>query len=159
VPFHPNGGQQTTSSMKGLIAVDGAEGMSVTCTVRETNGAFQVSASLRSPAADRVTGAPLTPTIVTLMTTIAAGQTASGTVTLQDYQTTTAYSSVNEMGLPGATCEFSVAPLQANDQLGVAPGRLWASVECPRFRDPQSSNANEVCSIGAGNLVLENCLP
>jgi hypothetical protein len=39
----------------------------------------------------------------------------------------------------------------------VAPGRIWASVSCPKFRDVQSSNQNEVCSIGTGYIVLENC--
>jgi hypothetical protein len=156
VPFVASGGQQTTASNPPTIAVDGADGVAVTCSVQEMGGAFKVSALLRSPATDP-TGHPVNPTLVAFSTTIATGQTANGVLTVQDDRTASTYSSVNEMGIADATCEFSLAHAQPADQLGVAPGRIWAAVKCPRFRDTQSSNANEICSIGAGYLFLENC--
>jgi hypothetical protein len=156
VPFSPSGGQQTSASNKSPSAVDGANGMSVTCSVQEMSGAFRVSASLKTPATD-VMGNPVNPSLVALSTTIAPGQTANGTLTVQDNRTTTPYTSANDMGAADATCEFSLVHTQPTDQLAVAPGRIWAAVKCPRFRDPQSSNLNEICSIGTGYLVLENC--
>jgi hypothetical protein len=157
VPFAAVGGQRTTATMKGSSAVDGVDQMVVTCAVKEASGVFAVSASLRSPALDPATGSPVNPTLVTLSTSIAAGQMAMGLLTVQDNKTATPFSSVDDTGMPGGTCTFSVEPLLPTDQLAVAPGRIWASVTCPKVRDPQSSNLDEMCAITTGYMVLENC--
>jgi hypothetical protein len=158
VPFSPTRAQQTTASSKGTLGVDGQNQVAISCSVKDNGGGvFGVSASLTSPAVDP-TGKSLNPTIVTLSTTIPSDQSAPGTVTVQDDKSSTTYSSTDDLGQAGATCVFSVHPLQPMiDGLGIAPGRLWASVTCPKFRDPQSSNLLEACQIAPGFVVLENC--
>jgi hypothetical protein len=157
VPFAALGGQQTTATTKGSSAVDGVDQIAVTCAVKEASGVFAVSASLRSPALDPATGSPVNPTLVTLSTSIAAGQMAMGLLTVQDNKTATSFSSVNDTGMPEQTCTFSVEPLLPTDQVAVAPGRIWASVTCRKIRDPESLNLNEMCAIATGYVVLENC--
>jgi hypothetical protein len=157
VPFTSHGGQQTTGSMKGAIGVDGTDQIAISCSVKKASNGFDVSASLHSPAIDPVSGSPVNPTLVTLSTSIAEGQTAPGTVTVLDSKTASQYESANEAGMAGATCTFSVAPLQPGDQLGVTDGRIWAGVTCPKFRDTASSDLNEACAITTGYFVLENC--
>jgi hypothetical protein len=157
VPFAAAGGQHTFSTTKGNSAVDGVDGTALSCTVKASANLFDVSASLTSPATDPQTGMPVDPTIVTLTTSIAADGTSMGALTVQDAKTLTSYTSVNDAGSADATCTVSVKPLAMGDQLAVAPGHIWASVSCPRFRDVGSSNLNEICSIGAGIMVLENC--
>jgi hypothetical protein len=151
------GGQQTTADRRGGTAIDGQDSAGVTCTVKDNGGTFSVSASLKAPATDPTTGKPINPTLVTLQTTIPADGTAQGIVSIQDAKTTSQYSSADDMGRSAPTCNFSVHKLKDTDQLAVAAGRIWANVTCPRFRDPQSSNINEICSIGSGYVVLENC--
>jgi hypothetical protein len=157
VPFAAAGGQQTFTTSRGMRAIDGVDGMSVSCTVKASGSLFDVTASLGSPASDPLTGQPVNPTLVTLSTSIADDSTSKGTLTIQDNRTLTTYASVDDAGLASDTCTFSVKPSTMNDLLAVAPGRIWASVSCPRFRDTTSSNANEICSIGSGVIVLENC--
>jgi hypothetical protein len=158
VPFVASGGQQVWTMNKGSqAAVDGEEGASINCTVKASGDVFDVSASLSSPATNPTTGMPVSPTLVTLSTSIAPDGQSKGTLAIQDNRTTAAYQSVNDMGVADATCTFSVKPNTATDQLAVAPGRIWATVTCPSFRDPTSSNLNEMCSIGSGVIVLENC--
>jgi hypothetical protein len=151
------GGQQAYSYKKGGVAIDGTDQASVKCTVKDTGGPFSVSADLTTPATDPSTGKPINPTLVTLSTTITPDGSSQGTVTIQDARTATLYSSADDAGQAAATCNFSVHPGSMSDQLAVAPGRIWATVTCPRFRDTQSSNANEICSIGSGVVILENC--
>jgi hypothetical protein len=157
VPFATQGGQQTTASAKGPIGVDGQDQIAIACTVKEASGGFDVSASLKSPAVDPATGSPRNPTLVTLLTSIAAGQSAHGSVSVMDDKTASTFSSVDEAGMVGPTCTFSVQPSQPGDHLGVAAGRIWASVMCPRFRDPTSPSPDEICAITQGYFVLENC--
>jgi hypothetical protein len=156
VPFAA-GGQQTTSMRKSTSAVDGVDDVSVSCTVKESAGVFDVTASIKAPAVNPTTGMPVPPTLLTLSTSIADGSTSKGSLSVQDNNTGTTYASVNDANVPDAACTFSVKPVNLTEQLAVAPGRIWASVSCPRFRDPTSSNANELCSIGTGYIVLENC--
>jgi hypothetical protein len=154
-----SGGQQHSASSKGAVAIDGQDQAAITCTVRDNGaGAFQVSASMKVPATDPQTMKPVNPTLVTFSTTIPSDGNATGILTIQDNRTVTPYSSADDMGMTGATCNFSVHPNSMADQLAIAPGRMWASVTCPKFRDPMSSNALEVCSIGSGFVILENCL-
>jgi hypothetical protein len=157
VPFAAQGGQQTTASMKGATAIDGQDQMSISCSVKPTASGFDVTASLRSPAFEPTTHNPVNPTAVTLSTTIAAGQSAPGSVAVMDSKTVSQYESTNDMGQPAPTCMFSVQPAAAGDQLGVAAGRIWASVACAKFRDPTSPDLSETCAITQGHIVLENC--
>jgi hypothetical protein len=156
VPFAA-GGQQTTAEHKSVSAVDGVDQVSVNCTVKESAGVFDVTASISAPAFNPTTGMPVFPTLLTLSTSIADGSTSQGSLSVQDNNTGTTYVSVNDANLPADACTFSVKPGNATQQLAVAPGRIWAAVSCPRFRDAMSSNANELCSIGTGYIVLENC--
>jgi|SRR5579859_1490588 len=159
VPFAKGGGQQVFAHTKNATAIDNQDQMSVSCTVKDNGGPFEVNATLKSPATDPVTGMPVNPTNVTLQTTITAGQSATGTVTVLDNTTATTYSSADAMsGAAAPTCMFSVVPpATASDPPNVAAGRIWASVNCPSFRDPGSSNLKETCSITNGYIVLENC--
>jgi len=158
IPFVAAGSQQVTTMNKGpQAAIDGVDGASISCTVKASGDVFDVSALLRSPATNPMTGAPVASTMVSLSTSIAADGESKGTLTVQDERTANPYQSVNDMGLPAATCTFSVKRPTTNDQLAVAPGRIWASVVCPSFRDPTSANLAEICSIGPGVIVLENC--
>jgi hypothetical protein len=158
VPFVKTGGQQTTTRSKGGIAVDNQDQMSVSCTVKDNGGSFAVNAVLKSPAVDPVTGNPVNPTNVVIDTSIATDQSAAGSITVLDQTTATTFSSADPTtGAAAPTCMFSVHPLATGDQLAIAPGRIWASVNCPSFRDPGSSNLKETCSITTGYVVLENC--
>ena len=149
VPFAKAGGQQTSATAKGAVAVDGEGEMGVTCSVRASGNSFEVSASLRSPASDPQ-GMRVNPTLVSLRTTIADGQAgAPGSLSIQDAKTGTEYDSTE--------CTFSVTHVGANDQLGVAPGRFWASVSCPSFKDPSNPDMKAVCQIAPGYIVVENC--
>jgi hypothetical protein len=150
VPFTLSSTPQTTAVDKGKIAVDGVGEMGVSCTVKDAGGVFNVSGTLKSPAVDQAGNRLPTSTVVTFRTTIAPGQAgAQGELTVQDYKTTSTYSSTS--------CLFSVQPVQPTDQLGVAPGRMWARVTCPMFTDPLNSDAMAVCQIDPGYIVLENC--
>ena len=153
VPFSSAGGQQINASNKGNLAVDGVAEMGVSCTVKDNgSGGFNVSGTMKSPAFDPQGNRRPTSTLVTFRTTVAPGQAgAVGELTLQDDKTG-----------PGAiyqssACIYSVHPVQATDHLEVAPGKMWAQVTCPMFRDMSSSDAGAVCQIESGFIVLENC--
>jgi hypothetical protein len=90
------------------------------------------------------------------LTSIAAGQSAFGNVQVADDKTAVTYASAEEDGALGPSCTFSVQS-QPGEQLGVAAGRIWASIVCPRIKDPTSSNPNEACAITEGYVVVENC--
>jgi hypothetical protein len=164
VPFKLTGGQQVFANRKGDSAVDNQDQMSVSCTVKDNGGMFTVNATLKSPASmvdpnDPMKTIPINPTNITLqIPSIGGDQPATGVVTVLDDKTASPYSSTDDMGraAPG-TCTFSAHPLAMGDQLSIAAGRVWASVNCPNFRDPSSSNLMEVCSISSGYIVLENC--
>jgi hypothetical protein len=159
VPFNSTRAQQTSARAKGAVAIDGQDQMSVECTVKDTGGGvFAVSASLSSPAFDSSNPPnPVAPTHITLSTTIGTDATATGAVSITDEKTLTAYQSADDNGRAAETCQFSVHPGTANDQLGIAAGRMWASVSCPKFRDPQFTDLSQVCAISPGYVVLENC--
>jgi hypothetical protein len=82
---------------------------------------------------------------------------ATGNVTIIDDKTGTTYQPSDEQGHAGSTCQFSVHPPTTNASLGIAAGRMWASVTCPRFRDPLFTDQGMVCAISPGYVVLENC--
>jgi hypothetical protein len=153
VPYSAAGGQQTNASNKGNVAVDGVAEMGVSCAVKDNgSGGFAVSGTMKSPAFDAQGVRRPTSTLLTFSTTIAPGQAgAQGQLTLQDDKTG-----------PGSTyqsdaCIYSVNPAQPTDHLEVAPGKMWAQVICPIFRDPLSSDINARCQIETGYIVLENC--
>jgi hypothetical protein len=149
IPFATQGGQQMTASSRAGVAVDGDGQMAVQCSITSAGSQFAVTASMESPATTE-SGGPLDATYVQLRTTIATDQAdAPGTVSLQDDQSGTTYAAQD--------CTFSVHPAAADDQLGVAPGRIWASVVCHTLRDEQSSNQSDVCQIDTGYFALENC--
>jgi hypothetical protein len=93
---------------------------------------------------------PVNATSITVQTTITADGPASGSVAIQDNRTGTQYSS--------SACTFSAHPAVAGvDKLEVAPGRIWASVSCPKISEVNSPDPNALCQISPGFVVLENC--
>ena len=149
VPFTKGGGQTTNANARAGVAVDGVDQMGVKCSVKDGGGIFQVTGELKSPAVDPQ-DQPVNPTIITVSTQIASDQAgAMGAVSLTDSKSGSTYSS--------EACSFSVRPPQVGGPMGVAPGRMWASVSCPTFRDPLSSDIDAVCEISQGYVVLENC--
>jgi hypothetical protein len=149
VPFAKGSGQQTYSNSRPPPAVDGQDQMGVTCTVKANGNSFEVKGSLRSPATDPQ-GMPVNATSITVQTTITADGPASGSVAIQDNRTGTQYSS--------SACTFSAHPAVAGvDKLEVAPGRIWASVSCPKISEVNSPDPNALCQISPGFVVLENC--
>lgn len=150
IPFAPSSGQQIFASGKGGVAMDGVGEMSVSCTVKDNgSGGFEVSGNMKSPANDSLGNRLPTPTSVTFRTTVAPSQASMGALTLQDNSTSSTYQS--------DACIFSITPVQPTDQLGAAPGRMWAQVNCPTFRDLLSSDVRAVCQIETGFIVVENC--
>jgi len=150
VPFAASGGQHTTATNKGALAIDGEGGMAVSCKIESAGPKFAVSATLKSPATDS-TGGALNPVLVSLATTIGPDESgATGHVGILDDKTATEY-----LGDP---CSFSVHPMVNGDQLGIAAGHAWASVTCPTIRDPLSNDTQAVCQIATGYFLLENCL-
>jgi hypothetical protein len=149
IPFSKGGGQTTNANARAGVAVDGVDAMGVKCSVKDGGGGiFQVSGELRSPAVDPQ-DMPVNPTLVTVLTQIAADQVgANGSISIIDSKSATTYSS--------DACSFTVRP-PAGTLLGVAPGRMWASVSCPSFRDMASPDMDAVCQISQGYVVLENC--
>jgi hypothetical protein len=59
---------------------------------------------------------------------------------------------------PKPGCTFSAYPgnAGAGAALGVGPGHLWASVQCPHLND-ERNRAKQECQITTGFVVLENC--
>jgi hypothetical protein len=152
LPYASARGQQTSATSRGAVAVDGQDQMSVKCTVKDNGaGAFSVDAVLKSPATSS-TGAPVSPTNLTLSATIAPDQgNAMGSVTIQDADTANSFVSTD--------CVFNVHAQRAGiDQLAIAPGRVWAAVKCPTLRELNASDPNAVCQVESGFAVLENCL-
>jgi hypothetical protein len=151
VPFAQASGQQIfASSNNGGVAVDGVGEMGVSCTVKDNgSGGFNANGTLKSPAVDAMGNRLPTSTLVTFNATVAPGQPGQGTLTVSDYRTATTYLS--------DACIFSITPVQSTDLLGAAPGRMWAQVNCPMFRDPLSSDMRAVCQIETGYIILENC--
>jgi hypothetical protein len=149
-------GQQNFPNAKAPVAVDGQNQMSVKCTVKDNGGSFSVSGTMAAPATNPMTKMPAS-TNIAFSTTISADQTAPGSMSLQDWSMASPFTSTDDNGRAAPTCMFSVHPLNSNDQLAIAAGRVWMSVTCPKFRDPQSPDLNEVCSISSGIIVLENC--
>ncbi len=150
VPFAASGRPETTTTEKGATAIDARDGMSVACSVTSDGTKFRVSASLRSPALDPSTSAPVNPTVVSLTTAIAPDEAgAPGTVSILDDRIASPY--VDD------ACSFSVHRTESTDELAVDSGRIWASVTCLDLRDPGSPDPNEVCEIATGVFVLENC--
>jgi hypothetical protein len=146
-PYLRQGGQVVTGTASPAYKlVDGQDGGQVTCRVAPSGGGYSVSGSLASPA-QNAAGMTLQSTIIDIsIPSIAENQSgAKGSLTVNDDKTQSTYQS----GQDG--CVFSVS----GQQLGIAPGRIWASVTCAHLSDPLNGSG-ATCSAD-GYFVLENC--
>jgi hypothetical protein len=147
----------TADQISGGRVVDGQGGAKVMCRVSPRGDQFVVTGEMHSTGTDPQGNPLLTEIAVTF--TIAAGQPdAQGTLYVTDQKSGDfAFSSDTSVIPPKPGCNFSVAPTDANSGLGVGPGHIWASVQCPHISDWRNRNKAE-CKIPSGYIVLENCL-
>jgi hypothetical protein len=137
--------QQTSSNEIGPRAVDGADGNSVACAVRNSGGGtFTFSGDTTTRRTDGTTA--LHPTVLHFEANAIApsGPPATGVVTLMNENT--------DGNFVGDACSFSVT---SSGSLGIDTGKIWASVTCELLADPTSSG--DGCRLDVGFLVFENC--
>ena len=142
---------QTTDTATGAgLVVDGVGGAVVTCSVVPAGQAYLVTGEIRATTPDGASWSD-----IALNVTIDNENEAQGTVYVTDQISQYTFSSDTAIVPPKPGCTFSAHA--QNDQLGVAPGRIWASVQCPHINDNRNRAAQE-CQIASGFVVLENCL-
>jgi hypothetical protein len=142
--------QTTATATAAGLVVDSVGGAVVTCSVVAAGQAYVVTGEIHSATSD---GANWTDVAVSV--TIDNENDAQGTVYITDQKSQFTFSSDTAIVPPKPGCTFSAHA--QNDQLGVAPGRLWASVRCAHLNDNRNRAAQE-CQIASGFVVLENCL-
>jgi hypothetical protein len=147
----------SADQISGGRVVDGQGGGLVMCRVAPRGDQFVVSGEIHSTGSDAQGNPLLTEVAVTF--TVAPNQPdAQGTLYTTDQQSGDfAFSSDTSVIPPKPGCTFSVAPTDAASGLGVGPGHVWASVQCPHISDWRNRNKAE-CKIPTGYIVLENCL-
>jgi hypothetical protein len=135
-------GPTTTASSKPAPAIDGVNGATVTCNVKQNGANFEVSGTLDSPS----NGATVEISVV-----IAAGQeNVAGAVTVTD--------GANRMEIDNrytpSACVFSVKA-GTGENLAIAPGRVWGKVTCTNLG--QASGIGSACNLSSGFFSLESC--
>jgi hypothetical protein len=140
--------QRTKATDPGPKAVNNQDGDKVTCSVKPKGSGFTVSAEAYGHAEiDDInnTKKAINPSIVRFtIPQIGQGDTgATGILSLQDHASLARYESTQ--------CQFSTE----GGELGVAAGKIWASVRCEMLSDIKSPGAN--CMIDTGFFVFENC--
>lgn len=81
---------------------------------------------------------------------------AQGTVYITDQRSQFTFSSDTTITPPKPGCLFSVNSA-GGTHLGVAPGRIWARVQCPHIQDNRN-RAKQECQISDGFIALDDCL-
>lgn len=142
--------QTSATGASGGFVVDGVAGGVVTCSVVQQGEAYAVLAEIHSTNADGSLW-----TEVGVSVTIDNENDAQGTLYITDEKSQDTFSSDTAIVPPKPGCTYSAHSV--GGQLGVGPGRLWASVQCPHINDNRNRAAQE-CQISAGFIVLENCL-
>jgi hypothetical protein len=143
--------ENSPSEVGSGLVVDGERGGRVTCSVIQRGQTYDVKGEIQSSSAD---GAQWTD--VALSVTIDNENEAQGTLYITDEQSQVTFSSDTAIIPPKPGCTFSAAHAAAS-QLGVSPGALWATVQCPHVNDNRNRAAQE-CEIASGVIVLRNCL-
>lgn len=113
---------------------DGSEGYSVSCKVHGSKD-FTVSGTLNGGT-----------TSFSFSGNVTKGGTGSGVINEYDTQAQTTVSSPSDQ-----LCTFTVTP----DPLQVAPGRIWATFDCPSVLDESNPTATDCAA--TGEFVFENC--
>jgi hypothetical protein len=147
--------QYVSAGSATAMVVDGVGGGSVTCRVAARGDGYLVTGEVRSEGVDPQ-GNPLL-TRLAVSFTIGANQAgAQGTLYITDQKSADfAFSSDTGIVPPKPGCTFSV--YSQGDMLGVAPGRVWADVQCPHISDWRNRDKQE-CQITDGFVVFQNCL-
>jgi hypothetical protein len=146
-------GDQAVNSANAVtegFVVDGEAGGRVTCSVVQRGQGYVATGEIRSSSPD---GARWTD--VGFSVVIDDENDAQGTLYITDQQSKVTFSSDTAIIPPKPGCTFSAHG--GESELGVGPGRLWASVQCPHVNDNRNRAAQE-CQISSGIIVLENCL-
>src|SRR5439155_23908092 len=126
-----------------------------TCRVAPQGEQYVVSGELLATGTDANGSAMMTQVAVRVV--IGREQAgAQGTLYVADQKSTMAFSSDTTIIPPKPGCLFSVSPAD-DSQLGVAPGRMWARVECAHIQDNRN-RAKQECQISEGYIVLQDCL-
>jgi hypothetical protein len=134
----------------GGFVVDGEQGGVVRCSVLQQGQGYVVKGEIRSTSPDGTLW-----TEVGLSVAIDGENDAQGTLYITDQQSEFTFSSDTAIVPPKPGC--TVSATAAGSQLGVGPGWLWASVQCPHINDNRNRAAQE-CQIASGFIVLQNCL-
>jgi hypothetical protein len=142
--------QTSATDVAGGFVVDGEQGGVVRCSVLQQGQGYVVKGEIQSTSPDGTLW-----TQVGLSVAIDGENDAQGTLYITDQQSEFTFSSDTAIVPPKPGCTFSATA--GGSQLGVGPGRLWASVQCPHINDNRNRAAQE-CQIASGFIVLQNCL-
>ena len=135
--------QHTSDSEASFRAVSGEAGDRLSCRVAPRGTAFQVTAEVTGYA--EFDGRKLKPTVATIsIPAISADQPDGiGVLKIQDEATNGEFTD--------EICVFSTL----GGSLGVAAGRIWATVKC-EYLAPRST-PGQACRVNTGVILLENC--
>ena len=145
VPYNANTkGYVTSASSAPSRAIDGENGATVACSVKQSGASYAVNGSLFSSANNGM---------VEISFQITPGQDATGVLTVSDADTVSSYT-LDSARVGSSKCTVSVTPA-AGEGLGIAPGRVWAKVWCTDLAIYGSPGS--ICSVPNSYVVLENC--
>jgi hypothetical protein len=143
--------ENSANAVSGGLVVDGQVGGHVTCSVIQRGQGYVVSGEIQTATPD---GTRFTDVAVNV--TIDGENEAQGTLYITDDLSQVTFSSDTAIIPPKPGCTFS-ASAASGRKLGVGPGWLWASVQCPHVNDNRNRAAQE-CEIASGIIVLRDCL-
>jgi hypothetical protein len=147
----------SADQVSGGVVVDGRDGALVLCRVSPRGEQFIVTGEIHSTGTDPQ-GNPLLTELAVSFSVAPNQPDAQGTLYITDQKSGDfAFSSDTTIIPPKPGCTFSVAPTDAHSGLGVGPGHVWASVQCPHISDWRNRNKAE-CKIPTGFIVLDHCL-
>jgi hypothetical protein len=159
-PASANDQQYVTASTvtQGYVA-NGEGGARVTCSVVPQGQQYLVTAEIQSGTPDD-SGVPSTTpwTQVSLNVTLDGENEAQGSLYVADEKSVRTFSDDTAIVPPKPGCTFSAYSANGGSGagLGLGPGHVWASVQCPHLND-ERNRAKQECQITTGFVVLENC--
>jgi hypothetical protein len=129
----------TSSSNVGAQIVDGTNGASVACSVKQSGSGFAVSGSLTTSdnLSFGVGGVTLAP--------------ASGSNAFTGTAANVSHYAPNSQTMRGSNCTITVSQAQGAQ---LAPGKIWADFNCPVF-NPSSASSGSCAA--QGTFVFGNC--
>jgi hypothetical protein len=145
----------TASAVSQGYVVNGQGGARVTCSVIPQGQQYLVTAEIQSGTPDD-SGVPGTApwTQVSLNVTLDGENAAQGSMYVTDEKSVRTFSDDTAIVPPKPGCTFSA--YSPNSGMGLGPGHIWASVQCPHLND-ERNRAKQECQITTGFVVLENC--